>query len=234
MLLSSEAGPLQTMLQVQKASVLRIYSICLQVGVIVTQSNGHWWVSSLFQKCPRRLAAERRLSILRIVSRSYSSVRRIRVCEWNARSVISVPASAVALCYNAQHPCWFASWPILDARQGWIVSRNFQERGAIYADEIKDRNVPERSPFGRLWCAAKIKSQHVKIVDCLAWLWLHLARTRTLAGSHYTTMDSCSTTLTPPTAPRRHDVRVHARTGLGSGRTVLRAKAQVLFNHVNF
>lgn len=95
------------------------------------------------------------VSLLQIASRYHLSIRRIRLCELNARSMISVQASAVAL-LNAQHPCWFASWPVLDARQRWIVSNNFQGHEAVYRHEINDRNVRGRSPFSRLRCAAKL------------------------------------------------------------------------------
>ena len=54
------------------------------------------------------------------------------------------------------------------------------------------------------------ESRQSLVLDAAAWLWPHLARTRTRSGSCYTTMGSCrSPWLRPLTPPRRPDVLAH-------------------------
>lgn len=104
------------------------------------------------------------------------------------------------------------SRPVLDATQGWIVSRDFQGQEA----DRDDGNNPKwmgrltfpsalmrcetNDPAG-LWCW-----------DCVASLWLHLARIRILRGLLTTQpwTAAAGRWLRPPCyTPRTPDVRVH-------------------------
>lgn len=83
-------------------------------------------------------------------------------------------------CHSAQHPCWFAFWPALDAREGWGVSSNFQGQRIVCREKIKKIKKTQRgSPFSRLRRVARQISRQLLLFDSVASLWLHLARTRT-------------------------------------------------------
>lgn len=128
-------------------------------------------------------------------------------------------------CYSAQHPCWVASWPVLlmqgrDGSSAWVFFIFIffpRMRGSIYRE--KNKNNEERgSPFSRLCSAVELAiPDGLWFETAAAWLWPHLVRTRTRFGSHYTTMDSCSSPLAPPTSCPRGDPTCASPTGWWRG-----------------
>ena len=119
-------------------------------------------------------------------------------CEYDG---LSINLERHHYCFSAQHPCWFAWWPALDARQDWIakVSCNFKGRDEYFRKIAIQlyKNAHLSVGFNAL------RRESSRGGGLLRSVYGSSCSSRNGAHPLYTTMDSCrsSTLAPPPTTP---------------------------------